>query len=274
MMRIIFTVFATYVLFIVALYFLQRTLIYFPDKSRPIPVENVEIVHVNTVDGLDLEGWYFAAKDTSKPVVVFFHGNAGNHGLRIYKAQYYLNAGYGVLLAGYRGYGGNPGVPHEFGFYKDGRAYLNWLENVKGISNQGVVIYGESIGSGTAVQMASEYKVAGLILEVPFSSLVDVARETYFFIPVTYLLKDHFKNTEKIIDVNCPILIMHGQKDSVIPFSSAQKLFDAAIEPKSFITFPQGKHNDLYDFKAYHHVLEFLSGIRDYYEDNKDEKDF
>jgi len=267
-MSFLFKTVLIYICFVIFLCIFQRALIYLPDKSRPQIIDGAELARVQTADGLTLDGWYFKGQDIAKPTLVLFHGNAGHYGHRIYKAQYYLREGYGVLLAGYRGYGGNPGSPSEEGFFQDGRAYLDWLVNAQGVSEGHIVLYGESIGSGTAVQMATEYDVAALVLETPFSSLLDVARQQYFFIPVDLLLFDRFLNAEKISDINSPLLIMHGKADSVIPFRFAQKLFDSGNDPKTFVSFPQGRHNDLYRFGAYKNVLDFLSGLRRNIDDN------
>lgn len=254
-----------YTLSVVVLFTMQRSMIYFPDKSRPTPVKGAVIAKVITQDQLLLESWYFPATIPGKQVIVFFHGNAGNYGARIFKAQYYLNEGYGVLLAEYRGYGGNPGSISEQGLYLDGRAYIDWLINKKSVQIEDIVLYGESLGTGIAVQMATEYDVAGVSLEVPFSSLVDVASNQYPFAPVKYLLKDRFMSIDKIAKINAPLLILHGHKDKVIPFKFARKLFNKAVEPKKITEFPKGGHNDLYDFNAHTHVLGFLAGIDSHY---------
>lgn len=250
-----------YILLIVVLFIAQRTLIYFPDKSKPAPVQGVDIVTVVTKDGQSLEAWYIPPAASDKPVIVLFHGNAGHYGHRIYKAQTYLSAGYGMLLAEYRGYGGNQGTISEQGFYHDGRAYIDWLLEIRNIDVGNIILYGESIGSGVAVQMAMEYDVKGVVLEVPFSSLIDIAGPQYPYIPVKYLLRDRYMNIEKIEKIDAPLLILHGREDQTIPFDSALKLFEAAKEPKKFVDFPQGNHNNLYDFGASQHVLNFLAGI-------------
>lgn len=251
-----------YLLLLIGLYIYQRQLIYHPDISVPLKPDFAEPINVVTSDGLSLEGWYFSARDENKPTIVLFHGNAGNLEPRLFKAAQFVNNGYGVLLAEYRGYGGNDGQPSEQGFYKDGRAYIDFATKSLQIPSTKLVLYGESIGSGTATQLAMEYDVAALILEVPFDSLASVAQKHYFYMPVKYLIKDRFMNVDKIGKINAPLLILHGHKDNVIPYSHAQNLYKAAAEPKKIVDFPQGNHTNLYDFGAVQHILDFLTGIK------------
>jgi fermentation-respiration switch protein FrsA (DUF1100 family) len=249
-----------YILLALTLYFTQRNFIYFPDTERPDPASFeivTEIAEVVTEDDLALQGWYFPPKD-GKPVIIYFHGNASHYGNRYSKILPYIEQGYGALLTGYRGYGGNPGSPSEQGFYKDARAYFKFLES-KNIPLSKTVIYGESIGSGAATQMATEYKAAGLILEAPFSAVADVARKAYFFLPLNLLLKDQFRNIDKISHVKMPLLIIHGNNDSTIPVALSRRLFEAAQEPKQFVLIEGAGHNDLYSHGASAAVLEFLT---------------
>lgn len=250
-----------YFLSILMLYVMQRNMIYFPARYVPELIDGVEVVKITTDDGQKIQGWYIDGGDHDKPAILLFHGNAGNHGHRIHKVQFYVQAGYRVLIAGYRGYGGNGGTPSEAGFYKDGNHYIEWLKVNKRISVQDLVLYGESIGSGTATHLARQYDIKALILETPFDSLLNVAATKYFFVPVRLLLKDRFLNSDKIHQINAPLLILHGKNDRVIPFSSAEALFDKALEPKEFISFPQANHNNLYTFDAHQHILNFLAGI-------------
>ena len=267
-MNFIIGCFLFYFLLCVALYFVQRTMIYFPDKTRPTPIEGAEVVNVTAKDGQNIQSWYFKGADPDKPVIIYFHGNAGHFGNRIYKAIHYIQAGYGVLLAEYRGYGGNAGPISEQGIYNDARAQINWLVEEKGINTGDIVVYGESIGSGPAVQMATEFPIHALVLETPFSSLYEIAAKRYFFLPVRLLLKDHYMNIEKIDSVNAPVLIIHGRRDNTIPFSSGKKLYNKANQPKKFIEIPQANHNNLYEFGAYKDVIDFLAGIDTNNKDN------
>ncbi len=258
-MNVIFWAAVIYMAILTALYINQRNMIYAPDKSRPARIVNVAIANVITEDGLKLEGWYLPAK-AGMPTILYYHGNASNHAGRLPKVATYINEGYGMLLAGYRGYGGNPGSPSEQGFYKDARAYVKFLKD-KNVPPDKTIIYGESIGTGVAVQMATEYKAAAMILEAPFSSTVDVAKNVYPFIPVKYLLKDQYRSKEKIGNVHYPILIIHGEKDRLIPFKFGKKLNEAANDPHTFIPLEKAGHNDLYDYGAAAHVLDFLKKL-------------
>tara|TARA_R110001592_G_scaffold16881_9_gene71597 strand:- start:20418 stop:21242 length:825 start_codon:yes stop_codon:yes gene_type:complete len=258
-----------YLLLCGVLYFAQRSMIYFPDKTKPTLIDGAEGVHVTTDDGQTIESWFFKATDNDKPVLIYFHGNAGNYGDRYYKAAPYIQAGYGVLLAEYRGYGGNKGDISEQGIYNDARAQMTWLIQEKNIPLDRIVIYGESIGTGAAVQMANEFRAKALILEAPFSSLYEMAGRLYPMIPIQYLLKDKYMNIDKIASIHMPVLIIHGQKDATIPIVLAEKLFDSAVEPKEFIAFPQAGHNNLYNFGAYSRVISFLTGIGRDNDDNE-----
>jgi hypothetical protein len=252
-----------YAAFAAIMYVMQRSLMYFPDRQPLQPAQaglpEMQIVRFGTADGLELMAWYRPASG-ERPTIVYFHGNGGNIAGRGYKVKPYLDAGYGVMLAEYRGYGGNPGSPHEAGLYADGRAALDWLA-VQGVSPERLVIYGESLGSGVAVQLARERAPAALVLEAPFSSAVDVAASAYWFLPVRWLIKDRFDSVAKIGAVRAPLLLIHGERDHVVPVRFGRRLFDAAAEPKEAIFLPQGGHNDLPDHGLMPAVLEFLEGL-------------
>lgn len=252
-----------YVVLVAALYVFQRNILYFPDTSVPSPVDSgvpeMEPVTLETEDGLNLLAWYRAVE--GQPVVVYFHGNAGNIGARGFKVRPYLDAGFGVLLVSYRGYGGNRGRPTEEGLYADARAALQFLK-AQGVAPERTVIYGESLGTGVAVQIASELgpenPVAALVLEAPFTSMDDVAAHHYPYVPARWLIKDHFDSAAKIAGVNTPVLIIHGDRDRTIPIKFGRRLFEAAAEPKESRWLKGGNHEDLYDFGGAEVVIEFL----------------
>ncbi|GJL84682.1 MAG: alpha/beta hydrolase [Micavibrio sp.] len=251
-----------YLLALLFMYFNQRGMMYFPATGRPDPAtygaqDVVEIVRVTTEDGLDLQGWYIAPQDQNKPVIVNFHGNAGHYGDRLPKMAGFVREGYGLLLAEYRGYGGNPGKITEQGLYQDARAYLDWLAK----KDVETVLYGESLGSGVVVQMATEHMVAAVVLEAPYSTIAEVAQSIYFYMPVKWLMKDQYRSTDKIAAIKASLLIVHGEKDGTIPIRFARKLFQAAVQPKRFVALESAAHNDVYDHGAERHILDFLSGI-------------
>lgn len=236
-----------YLVIVAGLYVFQRNLTYYPDKIKPditpYVADGVREVEVWTADGIPLTGWYKPA-EKGKDTIVIFHGNASNHLGSIYKAAPYIRDGYGFLSAGYRGYSGNDGKPTEEGFYEDARAWVDFLKTQ--VREQTLILYGESIGTGVAVQMATEYRrVKALVLESPYTSLPDVAFTTYFFVPVHLLMKDRYDSLSKIDKVKAPLLVMQGTKDKIVPPRLGQKLFAAANEPKDIQKFDAHGHNDL-----------------------------
>ena len=135
------------------------------------------------------------------------------------------------LIIAWRGFSGNKGKPSENGLYEDGRSAIQWLLN-KGLKEEDIIIYGESLGTGIATHLAQNKNFAGVILETPFTSMVDAARTFYPYIPVSLLLKDKFNNKEKIKNIRSPILVMHGEADQIVPFSMGKKIFEISNEPK------------------------------------------
>ena len=149
------------------------------------------------------------------------------------------------LIISWRGFSGNSGKPSEQGLYKDGNSAIDWLKNI-GLSEKDIIIYGESLGTGIATQIAQNKKFAGLILETPFTSMVDAAKNVYPYIPVGLLLKDRYENDKKIKKINIPVLVMHGEEDQIVPFKMGKKIFEMANKPKySYFT----KYDD--------HMMEF-----------------
>lgn len=237
-----------YVALCAVMFVAQRNLQYFPNKVVPIPAEvglpEFRTVTVQTADSLLLSGLHAAPTDGSKPTILYFHGNGGHVGDRSAIAGALHRAGYGVLLAGYRGYGGNPGSPTEQGLMTDGRAWADWLVE-RGVSGRKLVFYGESLGTGVAVQMAAERNAAGLVLQSPYTSITDVAAAAYPFLPVRLLLLDRFDSLGRIPEIRAPLLVVHGERDSVVPVALGRRLFAAAPEPKTGVWPPQADHMDL-----------------------------
>ena len=253
---------AGYVLFAGAIGCSQRRLMYHPDNDPPnlgdAGVPDMAAVSLKTSDGLALLSWYRAPTRDGAPSLIFFHGNAGHIGYRGLKVRPYLDAGYGVLLVSWRGFGGNPGSPTEQGFYNDARAALDFLE-AQGTPPGRIIVYGESIGGGPAVQLAVERAVGALVLEAPFTSAADVAQRAYWFLPARYMVLDRFDSLSKIADIDAPLFIVHGERDQVVPVDMGRSLLAAAKEPKDARFFPYAGHNDLYDQGAAEAVLDFLA---------------
>jgi len=231
-------------------YSIQRSLLYFPSHTYLSPREAMadpalRELPVATADGLALKGWYAPA--TTKPLtLVYFHGNGDDLESSAPVARIYIRAGYGVLIAEYRGYSGLPGAPTEAGLYDDARAYLKALV-ASGVDPHRVVLFGRSLGTGVAAQMATEFPVGGLVLLSPYRSTPEVAKATFWFLPVDMLMKDRFETVRKIGSISIPLLIANGEQDQVIPPGHGRDLFALANEPKTFFSAPNAGHNDMFD---------------------------
>ncbi len=242
----------------------QRSHIYRPGIG-PLDLINSTVASfmreetIRTSDGLILTAWYAPAKEGQR-TIVYIHGNAGTLGDRHGRVLPYLERGFGLLLVGYRGYGGNPGEPTEDGLYEDGRAHLNWLA-LQGVKNDDVVLYGESLGAAIATQMAIERKVGALVLEAPFASIPLSARDRFPLFAFDILIKDKFANIDKIDRINTPLFIIHGARDRVTPQRFGRMLFDRAREPKSALWPTEAGHNDLAQFGMIEAVLRFLDAL-------------
>ena len=244
---------------------IQRSLMYFPDQALPAPADagapGFQAVRYGTADGLELVSWYRPARK-GFATIVYFQGNGGNIADRIFKTRPLFEAGYGLLLVGYRGYGGNPGSPSEGGLYHDGRAALAYLHG-QGVPFERLVLLGESLGSGVAVRMASETKVRAVILEAPYTSTVDVGQAAYFFLPVSLLMYDRFPSIDYIDKIQAPLLVIHGEEDRVIPTRFGRRLFRAASQPKEAHFLPRAGHNDLFEHGLTDFELTFLARLPD-----------
>ena len=253
-----------YIAVIMVMYLSQRKLMYHPNSNLDTPLSHgiPEVVPIKLVtsDDLTITSW-FKASGTNKPFLIYFHGNAGHIGDRATKVCAYLEAGYGILLVGYRGYGGNPGKPTEQGLYKDAATALDFLLR-SGVAPDQWVLYGESLGTAIAIEMAARFStktpVAGVVLEAPFSSMADAAGALYPYLPTKILIKDEYDSKLKITTIKSPIMVVHGDMDKTIPQKLGIKLFDAANEPKSSLWINGAGHNNLYDFGMDQEVISFI----------------
>ena len=241
------------------LYYFQRNLLYHPavnnyhGEKLTVAVDKINIL---TTDNIELRAWYHEKNKDNYKTVLFLHGNAGTLENRIYKINHLSNLDINLLILAWRGFSGNKGKPTENGLYKDARSAIKWLAT-KGIKEENIIIYGESLGTGIAIEIAQNKSFAGIILESPFTSMVAAARSKYPIFPVGLLLKDKYESDKKIKNIKSPILIMHGEVDTIVPFWMGKEMYELANEPK-YSYFP--KYDD--------HMLEYnenlLNIIRDF----------
>ncbi len=258
--------FFAYVLLCAFMFFMQRSLLYPAGRDRPdlASYGRQDIAAVTTSPEADvtLTHWYRPPRGPQadrQPVVVMFHGNAGHIGDRVDKHRQLLDTtDFGVLFVGYRGYGGNPGKPSQEGLTADARSVMAWLEE-QGISDDRIVILGESLGSAVAVQIAAERPVAAVVLEAPMSSIADVAQAHYWYLPARWLLLDKWDSKARIADIDAPLLVVHGGKDAVVPQRFGRRLFDAAVSPKEALYIDDGQHSDLFSHpQVFDRVVRFI----------------
>lgn len=264
-------------LLLIMLAWFQRSLIYHPSRSKPLPASESGLsqaavdLKVTTHDGLTLSGWLSLAnqKKTAKkadlqkllaqgrPLVILFPGNAGNRTNRVHMLRTFGLMGVDAMIYDYRGYAENPGSPTEASLIRDARAIWNHATEQLGVPAQRIVLYGESLGGGSAVRLAADLckegiEPGGLIVQSTFNSLVDAGRHHFPILPVGLMLIDRFESDRHVAGVTCPILQIHGARDQIVPLSLGQKLFDATPAKsyngtaKRFIILPNADHNDVY----------------------------
>jgi fermentation-respiration switch protein FrsA (DUF1100 family) len=221
---------------VVALFWLAQGFLLYPgspDRATAAEAGLAEFqdVTLTTEDGERVVGWYKAA-EPGRATLLYFHGNGGSLLNRRDRARLLTQGGRGLLLVSYRGYSGSTGRPSEAGLRIDARTAYDWLK--ERAPPEKIVLYGESLGSGVAVRLATERPVGALILDAPFTSTTDVAGHHYWFLPV-WLLRDQYRSVDRIHELKCPLLVMHGDRDGSIPIALGRRLFAAAPEPKRFV---------------------------------------
>jgi uncharacterized protein len=226
---------ALYAAVFVTLLLGQRKLLFWGHAAEVDPATlglDAKILRLKTEDGESLLAWSVPPAP-GRPLILYFHGNAGGLDLRIERFRAIAKAGMGLLAIEYRGYASSTGSPSERGLKLDGEAaYAAAIAS--GVAPERIVALGESLGSGVAVALAARRKVGALVLDSPYSSIADVAAATYWFVPVRALLRDPFRSDLLIGSVTAPMLMVHGTKDRVVPIRFGEKLFALASDPKEF----------------------------------------
>ena len=252
-----------YILLLTFVFFFQRSLLYHPVVNNYYGEKlnvKIEEVKITTVDNIELLAWYHKKDIKKYKTILYLHGNAGSLENRIYKINQFNNMNINFLLIAWRGFSGNAGKPTEQGLYQDARSAVKWLIN-EGAIEENIVIYGESLGTGVATEIAQNKNFAGVILESPFTSMIDLGQKHYPIFPVKFLLKDKYESEKKIKNLRSPILVIHGKKDKIVPFYMGEKIYDIANNPKFKYFTEVDDHMMNYDDKLINKIELFISTL-------------
>jgi uncharacterized protein len=260
MLNLVLALIGAYAIICIGAWVLHRYFIYMPDKTRYAP-KDVGLAGVKEIlfkgrGGVTLIAWYLPARGR-KPTLLYFTGNSGSTANRARKIEAIAASGYGAFMLNYRRYGGSGGWPTEENNAADAKAAFDQLRAL-GVAERDIVAYGESLGTAVATRLALHRPVKALVLEAPLTSVVDVGRQVWWFLPLWLIMTDQYRTLDRIGSVRVPLLIVHGARDSLIPVTQARELYAAANEPKTLSILRQGTHNDLFDHGAWEKVLAFL----------------
>jgi len=256
-------IFALYLVVTLSLYFFQKNLLYYPSENNysgdhlTVAITKVKI---KTQDNIELLSWYHEKNVNDYKTILFLHGNAGSLENRIHKINHFKDMNVNFLLLAWRGFSGNSGYPTEKGIYEDARSAVRWLKN-NGVVEENIIIYGESLGTGVATEIAQNKNFAGVILESPFTSMVDAGKIHYPFFPIKLLLKDKYESDKKIKNIKSPILIMHGEVDKLVPFWMGEKMYELANEPKYSYFSEYDNHMMEYNKKLLNELQKFIDSL-------------
>ncbi len=229
---------------------LDQHYVYFPiawddHDWRTLSRLPLEDVWLTAEDGVRIFGWYVEAP-RRQGVLLWCHGNGGNIAHRLEQLQGFYDHGLSVFIFDYRGYGLSQGRPSEQGLYRDAAEAYAYLLHERRIAPRELILYGTSLGAAVAGELAKRSPAAGLILETPFPSIEAVARLMYGGVPVHRLLEARYDLAARLKEVRLPVLVLHGDRDTIIPFALGQAVYAAAHEPKRFYRIPGADHNDTY----------------------------
>jgi hypothetical protein len=246
----------------------EPRMIYYPsrqiDQTPELAGLKYEDVTLTTSDGLKINGWFVPSRVDSSLTVLLFHGNAGNISHRLEKLAALHNLGVNTFLIDYRGYGRSEGKPDEQGTYLDARAAYDYLVTQRKVAPRSIVVYGESLGSAIAADLATKVDIGSLILEEAFTSIGDVGQKMFPFLPVRWLVKNKYDTLAKMSRIKVPLLIFHSRDDEIFSIRHAQRLFAAANDPKQLVEL-RGSHNDAFLVSApiYHDAMQkFFASLK------------
>tara|TARA_B100000963_G_scaffold356347_1_gene376286 strand:+ start:928 stop:1728 length:801 start_codon:yes stop_codon:yes gene_type:complete len=249
-----------YIIVVIFIYFYQRNLLYLPSENNYQNDKiqfNYDEVFLKVNDEIKLKSWLIKKDLKRYKTLLIFHGNAGDLSNRIYKLNELNKLNLNILLISWRGFSNNKGSPTERNLYEDAETAIKWL-NEKQVKNEKIILYGESLGTGVAVEMGKKFNFNSIILESPFTSIENSAKIYYPYLPVSLLLKDKYDSISKIKMVTSPILIMHGEKDDVVPFYMGKELFEKANNPKHFYFTPDDDHMMEFNSKLLNEIKKFI----------------
>jgi len=251
-----------YIFVIIFLFFYQRKLLYHPSENNYLDEtslnHNIEKKFIQSEN--KLVSWYFE-KNSDYKTILFFHGNAGKLDNRVYKLNELSKLEINYLIIAYRGFSGNEGKPTESGLYQDAKSAKIWLNN-NGVKDKDIILYGESLGTAVAVDLASKHKFAGIILESPFTSMTRLAQKYYPIFPVKIILKDKFDSINKIQKINSPLLVMHGEEDTIVPFSMGVEIFEKSNTQKSEYFIKNDDHMMNFDQNLISEIQKFIKSLK------------
>ena len=255
-----FSIILIYIIIVSYMYLNKSKLLYLHSENNYLDDQidfNFREVFIDVEKNLKLKAWLIENDFKNKKTLVFFHGNAGNLSNRTYKLNQLSKLDLNIIILAWRSFSGNEGEPSEQNLYNDAKKTIDWL-NSRGVKNKNIILYGESLGTGIAVELGQTNQFGGIILESPFTSMTNAAKNIYPWLPVKYLLKDKYDSEKKIKNLQIPILIMHGKKDNIVPFKMGKKLYDLANNPKFFYFTENDDHMMTFDEKLVNTIKNFL----------------
>ena len=254
-----------YVVISTGYYLFQKNLIHIPrtefintPADHGLKFESVNLTNIS--DTAQIHGW-FVASPTPSPTILFFSGNAGNMSYHLETVKILYEYGYSICTYDYRGYGKSSGVLSEDAQYSDAELVWNYLTNTRNIPAEQIILFGRSLGAGMASWVASRHKPGALVMESAFTSLDDIGKLYFKWLPIKFILKWHYDNRARISSVNSPTLFIHSKNDELIPYEHGQELYALANEPKQFLTI-EGDHLEGY----FESIDVYINGINDFVE--------